>query len=309
MSMRYTEEETTEECVVPPAPLPGRDDASVLVLSGPLSGQFYKIPRNGGVIGRDPDVEIRLLDPGISRRHAEILRTEEGHYILRDLESRYGVYVEGEKITGPQRVSDGDRLQLSGETVLRLRYQDPKETEIIEKIQEAVTRDALTSVSNRRYFIERLEQEFAYARRHRAPLGIMMIDVDFFKRVNDEHGHAVGDEVLRTVGRTLHDAVRTEDLVARYGGDEFIVLSRGATKDDVAKFADRLRTTMRDRVIRSHGEQFRLTLSIGIACFENNDPVTMMELIARADSALYAAKRQGRDRVASWTSPPEATSD
>jgi two-component system, cell cycle response regulator len=300
--MRYDEEETTEECVVPPAPLPGRDDASVLVLSGPLAGQFYKIPRNGGVIGRDPDVEIRLLDPGISRRHAEILRTEDGHYILKDLESRYGVYVEGAKIT-EKRVSDGDRLQLSGETVLRLRYQDPKETEIIEKIQDAATRDALTSVSNRRYFVERLEQEFAFARRHRTSLGVMMIDVDHFKRVNDEHGHAVGDEVLRTVGRTLHDAVRTEDLVARYGGDEFIVLSRGAGPEDIARFAERLRTTMREKVIRSHGEEFLLTLSIGLACFENNDPSTMMELIARADSGLYAAKRQGRDRVAAWSLP------
>ena len=303
MTMRYDQEETTEECVVPPAPLPGRDDASVLVLSGPLAGQFYKIPRSGGVIGRDPEVEIRLLDPGISRRHAEILRDDDGHYILRDLDSRYGVYVEGERIT-ELRVRDGDRLQLSGETVLRLRYQDPKETEIIERIQEAATRDALTSVSNRRYFIDRLEQEFAYARRHRTPLGVMMIDVDYFKRVNDEHGHAVGDEVLRTVGRTLHDAVRTEDLVARYGGDEFIVLSRVTHRDDALRFAERLCNTMRERVIRSHGEEFRLTLSIGVAVFDNNDPSTMMELVARADSALYAAKRQGRDRVATWTSPP-----
>jgi diguanylate cyclase (GGDEF)-like protein len=305
MTMRYDEEETTEECVVPPAPLPGRDDASVLVLSGPLSGQFYKIPRNGGVIGRDPDVEIRVPDPGISRRHAEILRDNDGHYVLRDLESRYGVYVEGEKIT-EQRVSDGDRLQLSGETGLRLRYQDPNETEIIEKMQEAATRDALTSVSNRRYFIERLEQEFAYARRHRAPLGVMMIDVDYFKRVNDDHGHAVGDEVLRTVGRTLHDGVRTEDLVARYGGDEFIVLSRSASAEDVQRFAERLRTTMRERVIRSQGEQFRLTLSIGVACFANGEPENMMELVARADSALYAAKRQGRDRVAMWAPHADA---
>ncbi len=303
MSARYEEEETTEECVVPPAPLPGRDDASVLVLSGPLSGQFYKVPRLGGVIGRDPEVEIRLPDPGISRRHAEISRNDEGHYVLRDLESRYGVYVEGERIT-EKRVLDGDRIQLSGETVLRLRYQDPKETEIIEKIQEAVTRDALTSVSNRRYFMERLEQEFAYARRHRSRLGVMMLDVDYFKRVNDEHGHAVGDEVLRTVGRTLHDAVRTEDLVARYGGDEFIVLSRGAGRDDTARFADRLATALRERTIRCNGEEFRLTLSIGVACFENNDPVTMMELIARADSALYTAKRQGRDRVSTWSSEP-----
>lgn len=301
MNMRYDEEETTEECVVPPPPLPGRDDASLLVLSGPLSGQFFKIPRNGGVIGRDGEVEIRLADPGISRRHAEIRRDKDGRFLLEDLGSRYGVYVEGAKIEEATTIRDGDRLQISGETVIRLRFQDPKETEIIDKIQEAATRDALTTVSNRRYFMERLEQEFAYARRHRSILSIMMIDVDYFKRVNDEHGHGVGDEVLRNVGRSLHDAVRTEDVVARYGGDEFIILCRGEDEAQTEQFGDRLRNSIRGRDILVDGEHFHLTLSLGVATFGDNDPGSMMELIARADSALYAAKRLGRDRVHRWS--------
>lgn len=304
MSGRHDDEETTEECVVPPPPLLGRDDASLLVLSGPLAGLFVKIPRKGGVLGRDPEVEISLADPGISRRHAEIFRDAEGHFFIRDLNSRYGVYVEGEKIDeGPIR--DGDRLQVSGETVVRVRSQDQRETEIIERIQEAATRDALTTVANRRYFMERLEQEFAYARRHRTKLTVMMIDVDYFKRVNDDHGHAVGDEVLRTVGRTLQGVVRAEDLVARYGGDEFIVLSR----DDAGqamRFGERLRKTLKDREIKLDDERFHLTLSVGVATFANGDPATMMQLIARADSALYDAKRLGRNRVATWNRVPGA---
>lgn len=304
MSTPHDEEETTEECFVPPSPLLARDDASLLVLSGPLAGKFVKIPRKGGVLGRDPDVEVRLNDPGISRRHAEIFRDAEGRFFIRDLDSRYGVYVEGQRIEeGPIR--DGDRLQLSGETVVRVRSQDQRETEIIDRIQEAATRDELTTVANRRYFLERLEQEFAYARRHRARLTVMMIDVDYFKRVNDDHGHPIGDDVLRMVGRILQGAVRAEDLVARYGGDEFIVLSRDDA-EQALRFAERLRKTLKDRDIKLAEECFHLTLSVGVATFRDGDPATMMQLIARADSALYDAKRLGRDRVVGWGREPGA---
>jgi diguanylate cyclase (GGDEF)-like protein len=134
----------------------------------------------------------------------------------------------------------------------------------------------------------------------------MMIDVDHFKRVNDDHGHGVGDEVLRSVGRALHDAIRTEDLVARYGGDEFIVLSRGADSAQAEQFGERLRKAIKERTIRVEREQFHLTLSIGVASYAANDPPTIMELIARADSALYVSKRQGRDRVSVWIKDGES---
>lgn len=295
------QEECTFETEAAPLPLLSREDLSFLVLSGPSAGQYRRLPRDGGTIGRDPELALSVQDPGVSRHHARLEREAGGRYSIRDLDSRYGVYVEGERITR-KVLADGDRIQLSADTVIRVRYQDARETEILERLQEAVVRDALTGVYNRRYFVERFEQEFGFARRHGAPLTMLMIDIDFFKEINDTRGHQVGDLVLRGVGRSLHAAVRVEDLVARYGGDEFVILSRGHDAGDGEAFGQRLLRTVRERPVRIGPEPFPVTLSIGIATYHRGDPEGMMQLIARADSALYEAKRRGRNQVAVWKS-------
>jgi diguanylate cyclase (GGDEF)-like protein len=293
------DDDPTADSVVPPMPLPGREDISVLVLSGPSAGQYRKLPRDGGIIGRESDVDISVNDPGVSRRHAMIAREETNRFAIRDLQSRYGTYVEGEKVE-KHVLSDGDRVQISGETVLRVRYQDAKETEILDRIQEAVVRDSLTGVSNRRYFLERLEQEYGYARRHNVPLTVLMIDLDCFKAINDTRGHPIGDLLLRQVGRMLHGAVRVEDVVARYGGDEFAIVSRGYDAAEGERFATRLLKAFRERPLKVHEEPFVVTLSIGVATYHRGEPDNLMQLIARADAALYQAKREGRDRVTVW---------
>jgi diguanylate cyclase (GGDEF)-like protein len=269
--------------------MPDGIDVSVLVLSGPSAGRYHRFPKNGGTIGRDPEeTDICIDDPGISRKHAQIERSRPSHFIIRDLDSRYGIFVDGVKVR-EHALSDGDRLQISGETVLRIRYEDPKES--------------LTGPSNRRHFLERLDQELGYARRHGTPLTLMMIDLDHFKRINDEHGHTVGDEVLHAVSRLLGGAVRIEDVIARYGGDEFVVLSRGYDLKSGELFAERLRRAVRDKVMRAGAQSFQLSLSIGIACYRRGDVEGAMQLIARADSALYRAKHLGRDRYFVWTNP------
>jgi diguanylate cyclase (GGDEF)-like protein len=299
------DEDTTADNITPPMPLLGREDISILVLSGPSAGQYRKLPRDGGIIGREADVDFPINDPGVSRRHALIAREDTNAFVIRDLESRYGLYVEGEKVER-HMLSDGDRIQMSGETVIRVRYQDPKETEILDNLHEAVIRDSLTGVANRRYFLERLEQEFGYARRHNAPLTILMIDVDHFKRVNDARGHPTGDQVLRAVGRALHGAVRVEDVVARYGGDEFMVLSRGYDTSEGERFAARLLKTVREKAIRVGQDQFSVTVSVGVATYHRGEPESLMQLIARADAALYQAKLRGRDQCAVWKSEEKA---
>lgn len=300
---RTQDVQTTDEVFAPPLTQPSRDDISLLVLSGPDAGRYCKVPDDGGVIGRDPDVEICIQDPGVSREHALLRRRKEGGFEIEDLESRYGVYVESQTVT-VHPLADGDRIQISGETILRVRYQDERESELLARMQESLTRDALTSVYNRRYFLERLEQEYAFARRHRAPLTLMMVDVDYFKRINDEHGHVTGDEVLADVGRTLRKVVRTEDLVGRYGGDEFVL---GVRLDEAASraFAERLARIVRERPTVVRDQTFHLSVSVGICSLEHPGPgdppaPTLMELVTGADAALYEAKRQGRDRVAVW---------
>ncbi len=300
MAASDREDDTTQEILLSASWDSNAEALSIVVLSGPLAGRFIKVPREGGVIGRDPDVEISLPDPGISRRHARLKKTSKG-FSLFDLQSRYGIFVDGQRLKS-HTIRDGDRVQLSGETTIRIRYQDPKEIEILDRFYETSLKDKLTKVSNRRYFIRRLEQEIAYARRHRTRLTILLADLDHFKRINEEHGERVGDEVLKSVGRTLEDTVRFEDLCARYGGDEFIVLSRGFEAQDSQRFAERLRETLKRRHVQIDDILFRLTLSVGIAAFQVEDGLSLMELLARADAALHQAKRQGRDRVALWGS-------
>ncbi len=299
-------EEITNELTDPPGELPGREDASLLFISGPDAGVYLRLPKGGGFIGRDTSVDFRISDPGVSRRHA--LVTRESHlFHIQDLGSSYGVYVEGRRVES-SALRDGDRLQLSADSVLRIRYHDHKETLLLDRMHDAVIRDPLTGIANRRYFMRRLEQEYGFAIRHKAPLALLMVDLDEFKNVNDQFGHLAGDEFIFGIAHRLQDTVRVEDVVARYGGDEFVVCARGLDVEAGAAFAGRLCDKIRDTPLVAAGHEFRATLSVGVASFREGHPSTTMELIARADAALYAAKRGGRDRVAMWCDDPDTPS-
>jgi diguanylate cyclase (GGDEF)-like protein len=277
-----------------------REDLALIVLSGPAAGQYHRVPKDGATIGRDEQAnEICIADPGLSRQHAKIEREKPTRFKVRDLDSRYGIYLDGQKIS-EHVLSDGDRLQLSGETVIRIRYQEPKESELLDRAQLAAIRDALTGTSNRRHFLERLDQELGYARRHSTPVTLLLIDIDHFRRVNDEHGKNTGDEVLRAVGRLFAGAVRIEDVLARYGGDELAILSRGYDGEGGVRFGERLRKVLRDKPLRAGEHSFQLSVSIGVACFHRGNVENAMQLIARADAALHRAKHLGRDRVQVW---------
>jgi diguanylate cyclase (GGDEF)-like protein len=160
--------------------------------------------------------------------------------------------------------------------------------------EEAASTDALTGLPNRRYF-----DEFCglVARRRRAndALGVLMIDVDRFKALNDRHGHAAGDEVLRAVGMTIADAVREDDVPARFGGEEFAVLLRNPSPTVAIEIAERVRHAVAVLDLRSIGIP-GVTVSVGVAVASRPDQ-PIRELLDAADQALYRAKRAGRDRV------------
>jgi diguanylate cyclase (GGDEF)-like protein len=159
-------------------------------------------------------------------------------------------------------------------------------------------RDGLTGVYNRRYFNDRLASEFAYAIRHRTPLCVILGDIDHFKVINDTHGHAVGDLVLRRVAGELQASVRTEDLVARFGGEEFVVMTRGIDAEGAKAFAERIRAIIARAVINAESTRVPVTMSLGVAHTQNAPDVNTADmLIESADVALYAAKRGGRNRV------------
>lgn len=166
-------------------------------------------------------------------------------------------------------------------------------------LEEWAITDQLTGLFNSRYFHDRLRQALASARRQRTPLSLVLFDADHFKRINDEHGHPTGDLVLQSIGATLSSQLRTGEIGARVGGEEFALLLPATPVEQAAVAAERIRAAICSEVeIPGPGEQRAVTLSAGVAGIEIDGSVDPAELYQRADRALYRAKREGRDRVA-----------
>lgn len=164
-------------------------------------------------------------------------------------------------------------------------------------VSDAAVRDPLTNLLNRRYFDEAVETAFAIARRSQAGLALIVLDLDRFSAVNNDHGHAFGDAVLRKVARVLADTVRASDVVARYGGEEFVVIAPGAGTAEAVAVAERIRRAVaKISVPRPDGPPISITVSAGVASLLG-DELDGHALFRAADSALLAAKRAGRDRV------------
>ena len=158
--------------------------------------------------------------------------------------------------------------------------------------------DPLTGLPNRRYGMDRLEQEGSLASSRGLPLCCLMIDIDHFKAVNDTHGHDVGDRVLCQVAKILLRAIRKEDVVFRYGGEEFLVLCPATPHKAAVNLAERIREAVTSAYFGLQEPFFRVTVSIGMAAYDAND-ASVDAMTKRADEALYRAKREGRNRVIS----------
>ena len=173
-----------------------------------------------------------------------------------------------------------------------------------EELKHESSRDALTGVFNRRAFEAFLTKEFESAKSHGWPLSVIFVDLDRFKQINDTHGHQTGDDMIQEVSALLTTNVRDSDMVARYGGDEFVLLLPGSDATETEHVADRLVSQARDRSIQSEsGDALSITLSLGTATTDSSAEFSSAkDLIAAADEALYHSKRSGRDRQTSYAS-------
>jgi two-component system cell cycle response regulator len=273
-----------------------RDRAHLIVLAGTSLGQMFRVEQSETVIGRGADASIRIEDDGVSRKHARVVQQGDQVWI-EDLESANGTFVNDGRVDR-HLLRDGDKIQMGSTTILKFTYGDELEESFQQKMYDAALHDGLTGAFNKRYFLDRLPTEAAYARRHKTPLTLLMFDVDHFKQVNDRHGHVAGDYVLATIAGIVTGTLRTEDLFARYGGEEFAVLCRGATLEKAAVLAERLRAKVETHLFAHHGDRISVTISVGVSTFvDRADAAT--QLVADADAALYRAKRAGRNRVVS----------
>ncbi|MFT3926688.1 MAG: diguanylate cyclase [Myxococcales bacterium] len=167
-----------------------------------------------------------------------------------------------------------------------------------EHLQNQAVRDPLTGLFNRRYLDDMFSRELSRATRKGAPLSVLMVDIDFFKRINDTHGHAAGDDVLRQVARYLASSVRREDIVCRYGGEEFALIMPELTPDAALERAEKLRRGLSSVYVEVQGRALgAVTASFGVAAYPGYGTTTCEALIAEADEGLYLAKGRGRDCV------------
>jgi diguanylate cyclase (GGDEF)-like protein/PAS domain S-box-containing protein len=166
----------------------------------------------------------------------------------------------------------------------------------IRRLEDAVNLDSLTGISNRRFMEIKIRSALDEFRQHNLPFGIALIDIDNFKLINDTDGHDAGDKALIMIARTLLENVRSEDVVARWGGDEFMVLFYSLEKDGLRIAAEKLRLLVEQTRSRLEGKEESLTISLGATLVRNNDDIA--SLIRRADGLLYSSKRSGRNHLA-----------
>jgi diguanylate cyclase (GGDEF)-like protein len=181
-------------------------------------------------------------------------------------------------------------------------FRDVTETEkIIEDMQSLAASDSLTGLFNRQHLYEMGEKAFGLAVRYRRPLSILLIDVDRFKKINNRYGHSMGDEVLCTISKHLQQNLRKADILARYGGDEFIILLPETELEYALVLSERLRKEINEISFAGKDSSFNITLTIGISSLSDPEPVVSFEgLFDKADKALYQAKRRGRNQSLLW---------
>lgn len=294
--MTVKEEDTTvargEDAVVKP----GERRPYLLVLSGSGIGRSLRIEKRSYTIGRAQDADFRLDDEGISRHHAKVVVLPHGVVLLKDLGSTNGTFVNDEPVAA-HPLQEGDRVQLGATITLKFGLEDDIEANVRQQLFTAATRDPLTGAHNKRSFEEQMVRAIAFSRRHKQALSVVTFDVDHFKRVNDQHGHLAGDDVLRGVSALFQKEIRLEDSLARVGGEEFCVILPGIDLAHGVLAAERLRLALEGAALETSAGPVRVTVSLGVAEFDAMRHASLDSLMTEADGRLYEAKKGGRNRV------------
>ena len=265
--------------------------------TGPTMGCRYPLSDRTLVIGRGDDCDIKLPDHSVSRRHARIEPTNEGYYVS-DQNSTNGTFVNDKQIDEPRLLQDGDYLRV-GNCLYRYLAAENIEAEYHEEIYRLTILDGLTQIHNARYLTEFLEREVVRSQRHSRPLSLLALDIDKFKTLNDSLGHLCGDFVLRELADVIRGNVRQEDLFARCGGEEFVLVLVETTRDGAVMVAERVREAVAKHRFQFESAPISLTISIGVASTVGEPSLNATTLRKIADEKLYEAKRTGRNRVCS----------
>jgi diguanylate cyclase (GGDEF)-like protein len=268
-------------------------EACLVVIYGLDLGKKHNLDRPSLIVGRSSKADIQIDQESVSRNHCKIINTGKT-IMLRDLGSTNGTYVNDELID-EYVLRDGDLIKI-GRSIFKFLSGNNIENAYHEEIYRLTTVDGLTQVFNKRYFLETLEREIGRAQRYRRELSLIIFDIDHFKKINDTYGHLAGDHVLKHLALVIKSRIRREDILSRYGGEEFAIILPEIDRDNAVQFAEKIRRLIEKAVFRFEDTEIPVTISIGVAAYgEGLEDVT--EFIKVADERLYDAKVQGRNRV------------
>jgi two-component system cell cycle response regulator len=274
--------------------------AHLVVLRGPGLGDFYFLNGDELVLGSDPfraDVVVR--DVEVEPRHASIRREPtSGSYVVQDLGTGEGIAVNEEPFagSGQRRLRDGDRIFV-GDSVLEFSQGDPVKAQFHEALDHLINRDHLTGLLTKKRFDEEFEHCLEATVVSGEPLSILMADIDNLKKINDQHGHLLGEFVVGAVGRIIGELHSEGSRRAtRFGGDEYQTILPGLTKEKALQVAEEVRRQVEEYAFEHEGTLADPTLSLGVATYPE-DGATRNALTHAADEALYRAKRAGGNTV------------
>ena len=264
-----------------------RQQVYLVVVEGQKTGAVYRVGELETGPGAESD-EGDLVGEKVDEEQAKLIRQgAELH------EMDMGGVAGG--------MAEGDRFQLGGGALLKVYFgQGPAET-LRRGLYESLVRDWLTGLHTRRFFEERLTAEFSFAVRHNSPLSFILLDVDGLREITDQRGRKAGDDARRAVAAALRDATRTEDVVARFGGDEFAVLARQTTSDQAVVLAERIHDLVEAAEIPGGAAPTKVTLRAGLATFNPLAFDSAVDLVEAANRALVRAKRDAQTSIITAT--------
>ncbi|MFH1729122.1 MAG: diguanylate cyclase [Pseudomonadota bacterium] len=272
------------------------NNACLVIIHGSQLGKKYNLDALEMCIGRGENVEVRVNEENVSRKHARIINKGD-KVIIEDLDSTNGTYINTKK-TKTTILKDGD-LILIGNTILKFISQDNIENAYHEVIYRLATLDGLTQVYNKKFFMECLFNEFSRSKRYRRDLSLVLFDLDHFKLVNDIHGHPAGDYILKRLSSLVTRNLRKEDIIGRYGGEEFGIILPETNEEKAGQIAEKLRKLVEGIDFNYNDKDIPVTISMGVTSltpsltkFKNYN-----DMIEDSDKALYEAKKRGRNRV------------
>jgi len=286
---------------------------TLTVLEGPEVGAIFALDEGPGAhsLGRGEEADVQIPAPSVSRHHVtfEVVRKAGRPAIqARDNDSTNGMMVNG-AMTSEMWLVSGDKIR-AGDVLLRFEWMSSAEVryhrDVSNKLQ-AGARDHLTGLLTRAFLEQRLDALIEELDRRQQQACCLLLDLDHFKRVNDEHGHPVGDYVLQRVSGVVHDNLRRTDYAIRYGGEEILLLMPSLALEWGVEVAERIRERVQGIQFKEGPADLRVTISVGLALRKGGESAS--DWIERADQAMYRAKIEGRNRTIVADDPAAAATD